>query len=169
MDTPGTRLHFYYSVWQTLQPLLEDERLRALDDIIEWAGAEPLARSSHRVLLPAEVRALVQGGVVEVGAHTVTHPFLSAHTAAVQQQEIIQSKSCLEEILGESVKTFSFPFGNYTAKTVEIVREAGFDCACTTVEDTVWRANDRFQLPRFKVHDWNGEAFEQHLLRWFRN
>jgi peptidoglycan/xylan/chitin deacetylase (PgdA/CDA1 family) len=169
LDEPGSRPLFYYSVWKVLQPLPEDERLKAIEDILAWARAEPFARSTHRVLLPAEVRALGQvGGLIEVGAHTVTHPFLSAHSYAFQQEEIIQSKTRLEEILGDPVKAFSYPFGNYTAETVAVVGKAGFACACSTVEDTVWHANDRFQLPRFKVHNWNGEEFEECLLHWFR-
>jgi hypothetical protein len=48
-----------------------------------------------------------------------------------------------------------------------LIQDAGFNCACSTVADTVWRHSDRFQLPRFAVHNWNREEFTKQLLRWF--
>jgi peptidoglycan/xylan/chitin deacetylase (PgdA/CDA1 family) len=164
---PGSRLALYYSVWQKLQPLPESDRTRALDEIILWANAKPVARLTHRPLLPEELRTLAKEGLIEVGAHTVTHPLLSAHSVAFQQKEIQQSKADLEEVLECRVTSFSYPFGNYTPQTIKLVRQAGFDYACSGIRDTVWRNSDCFQLPRFEVQNWNGEKFAQQLLGWF--
>lgn len=164
---PGSRLFFYYSVWQQLQPLPEAEQLHVLDQILTWAETEPVTRSHYRSLLPEEVCLLAQGGLVEVGAHTVTHPLLSAHSVAFQQEEIQRSKAYLEEILQRPVTSFSYPFGNYTAQTVSLIQAAGFTSACSTVADTVWRDSDCFQFPRFQVQNWNGEEFAKRIFRWF--
>ncbi|NER47748.1 MAG: polysaccharide deacetylase family protein [Symploca sp. SIO1A3] len=166
---PGTRLFFYHSVWQLLQPLPEQHRYQAMDEILTWAEAEPVARETHRSMFPEEVHTLEQGGVVEVGAHTVNHPLLSAHSTVLQQDEIKQSKVDLEKLLGHPVKTFAYPYGAYTKETVPLVEEAGFVCACSTVEDTVWRESDRFELPRFDAINWNGKEFEQRLLSWLNS
>jgi peptidoglycan/xylan/chitin deacetylase (PgdA/CDA1 family) len=114
-----------------------------------------------------EVEALEQGGVIEIGAHTVTHPFLSALPAAWQRDEIKDGKAFLEELLGHPVTSFAYPYGDYTAETTALVREAGLKCACSTVADTVWRRSDCFQLPRVEVKDWDGEEFAARLSRWF--
>ena len=164
---PGSRLFFYYSVWQRLQPLPEGERLKALNQILAWANGESVNRSHYRSLLPKEVWMLGQGELVEVGAHTVTHPFLSAHSAVFQKNEIEQSKVDLEKLLQRPVTSFAYPYGNYTLETVTLIREAGFTCACSTFGETVWRHSDCFQLPRFQVHNWNGKEFAKQLLRWF--
>ena len=166
---PGSRLFFYYSVWQQLQPLQESDRQKALDEILRWANSEPIARSTHRSLTLEELRSLGQGELVEIGAHTVTHPFLSAHSLAVQRNEIQESKAHLEQLLERSVTSFAYPFGDYTPETVPLMPEAGFTCACSTVEDTVWTQSDRFQLPRFGVENWNGEEFARRLLNWFNS
>jgi peptidoglycan/xylan/chitin deacetylase (PgdA/CDA1 family) len=163
---PGSRLFFYYSVWQRLQPLQESNQLKALDEILAWADTEPIARSTHRTLTPEEVCTLGQGELVEIGAHTVTHPFLSAHSLAFQRDEIQRSKAHLEALLERSVTSFAYPFGGYTEETVPLMPEAEFTCACSTVEDIVWRKSDCFQFPRFGVEDWNGEEFAQRLLSW---
>jgi len=159
----------YFSVWRQLQPLLAEQQRKALDDMIAWSGIKPIVRSSHRALTPTEVCALEQGGLVEVGAHTVTHPLLSAHALAFQRDEIQRSKALLEEVLSHPITSFTYPYGAYTAETAALVREAGFNCACSTVKTTVWRRIDRFQLPRCDGKDWSGEEFEKQLLMWFQS
>ena len=166
---PSARLSFYFSVWEHLQPLLEAERRKALDQIIAWAHAEPIIRPIRRPLAPEEVWDLEQGGGIEVGAHTVTHPLLSVHPVNIQRDEIKQNKTYLEEILGHSITSFSYPFGSYTKETIPLVRWAEFNCACSTMEETVWRHSDRFQLPRFGVDDCNGEQFKRWLVKCFKH
>ncbi|MEM9164355.1 MAG: polysaccharide deacetylase family protein, partial [Cyanobacteria bacterium P01_F01_bin.4] len=156
---PGSRLFFYYSIWQTLLPLPEPERQSALEQILRWAGADSMTLPNRHALTPKEVSDLGQGDLLEIGAHTVTHPLLSAQDLAVQRDEIQQSKADLETILNRSVTSFSYPFGNRTAETVALTQAAGFNCACSTVEEIVWQHSDRFQLPRFAVQNWNGQDF----------
>jgi peptidoglycan/xylan/chitin deacetylase (PgdA/CDA1 family) len=164
---PCSRLFFYYSVWQKLQPLPDGQRREALDKIRDWARREPVARPTHLPLTSEEVRMLEQGGLIEVGAHTVTHPSLTTHSLALQREEIQQGKSDLEEMLGHPVTSFSYPHGNYTAETLALVREAGFNCACSTVPGVVRKRTDLFQLPRVEVLDWDGEEFARRLSAWF--
>lgn len=166
-SNPTPRHSLYRSLHQLLQPLLEDERRRILDELLTWAGAEPKGRSTHRSLTKVEVSTLEQGGLLEVGSHTVTHPFLSALPVALQQDEIQQSKAQLEEIIGHPVSSFAYPYGDYTAESTAVVREAGFTCACSCIVNSVQRHTDRFQLPRVEVKDWDGEGFARRLSRWF--
>ena len=112
---------------------------------------------------------MAQGGLVTIGAHTVSHALLSALPRSDQEREIQSSKIVLEEILGRPVSTFAYPFGargDYTAQTAELVRQARFDLACANSPATVWRRSDSFQLPRLLVRDWDGETFERWLSGW---
>jgi peptidoglycan/xylan/chitin deacetylase (PgdA/CDA1 family) len=163
----GSRLAFYYDLWQTLLPLPTSARQQLLNEIFQWAGAVPATPPSERSLSPAEVITLSEGELIEIGAHTVTHPFLSTQPLALQQVEIQQSKTELERILQQRVATFSYPFGNRCAQTVALAQQIGFDCACSTVEDIVWRRSERFQLPRITVQNWPGADFSQRLQSWF--
>lgn len=163
-DDPTSRHSLYRSLHRLLQPLPEGERRAALDELLAWA--EPVSYPVHRSLSLPEVPALERGDLVEVGAHTVTHPLLSATAIASQRDEIRQSKACLEEVLGLPVTSFAYPYGGYVAETVDLVREAGFERACSTFEDTVRRRVDRFQLPRVEIRDWDGEEFARRLSRW---
>jgi peptidoglycan/xylan/chitin deacetylase (PgdA/CDA1 family) len=163
---PGSRLAFYYSVWEQLRPIPANERQQLQDEIAAWAGAEPTPRPSYRPLITEEVRTLAQGGLIEIGAHTVTHPFLSAHSVMFQRNEIQKSKADLEALLDYPVNSFAYPFGDYTAETVPLIPEAGFNCACSTVQHTVWRNSDYFQFPRFAVENWSGKEFQKRLFKW---
>lgn len=165
---PSPRHSLYRSLHQLMQPLDEDERRKVLEELLlAWSGAGPVNRPTHRPLSSAQVSAL--GELIEVGAHTVTHPFLSALPPAAQWDEIRHSKARLEEITGSPVTSFAYPYGDYTAETATLVREAGFARACSTETGTVWRRTDPFRLPRVEVQDWDGEEFARRLSKWLES
>jgi peptidoglycan/xylan/chitin deacetylase (PgdA/CDA1 family) len=150
--------------------MTEGQRWEVLDELSMWAGAEPVGRLSHRLLTLDEVVALAQGDLVEIGGHTVTHPILSTLSVASQRQEILWNKAQLEEIVDRPVVSFAYPFGkqrDYTAETIEIVKEAGFTCACSSFAGIVERSTDSFELPRFEVQDWDGDELARQLTGWF--
>jgi peptidoglycan/xylan/chitin deacetylase (PgdA/CDA1 family) len=167
----GPRQLLYGALHRIILPLPDEDQRKVLDGLLAWAGMEPMVRSTHRTLSANEVVCLGEGGLVEVGAHTLTHPILSALPAAVQQAEILGSKTQLEEILGRRVTSFAYPYGyrsDYAAQTVSLVREAGFARACSAFPDMVWRGSDVFQLPRVAVFDCAGEEFSKRIERWYQ-
>src|SRR6185312_11109546 len=120
-------------------------------------------RAGYGGLSAEQVQALALGGLVEIGAHTVTHPALPALSADGQRNEVGASRARLEEILGASVTSFAYPYGALTTESAAIVRDAGFDCACATVSGLVEHGSDRFELPRVQVCDWGAEEFGRRL------
>lgn len=167
---PGSRLRFYYELWEKLQPLSPTQRQPLLEQIKAWANYQPaVPRPSHRPLTIAELSEIEQGGIIELGGHTVNHPLLGEQPVAVQKEEIEQSKLDLERLLNHPVTSFAYPFGAYGDETLPLVQEAGFQYACSTVETTVWHKSDRYLLPRFEVQNWDKAEFEQKLLNWLKN
>jgi peptidoglycan/xylan/chitin deacetylase (PgdA/CDA1 family) len=169
-DVPSHRQRLYRSLHRLIQPLPEGEQQRAMNRLVAWAGVTPMVRSTHRTLSADELVCLVEGGHIEAGAHSMTHPVLSTCATAVQRAEIQGSKARLEEMLGRPVSSFAYPYGfrsDYTGQTVALVRQSGFSCACSGFPDVVWRGTDRFQLPRHIAFDWPGEEFAKKLERWF--
>ena len=163
---PGSRHAFYFSVWKKLKLLSQAAREKALDDIRAWAGGSRGLRDSHRPLTQDELRAL-DGGPVDVGAHTVSHPSLTKHPANVQKQEIRESKRWLEDFLGRTVQSFAYPYGDRSRATAAFVEEAGFDLACTTQASPVFSGNNLYELPRVEVLDWDGTEFARCLAESF--
>ena len=114
----------------------------------------------------AELVRLAQDGLVELGAHTVTHPILAALPADDQHAEILSSRSSLEAIIQRPVLAFAYPYGlaeHYTDETVRIVQASGFRAACTARQGLVEPGNDLFQLHRCEIQNWDIAAFKKHL------
>ncbi len=167
----GPRHRLYRSLHRLLRPLPDEAREPMMDALLAWAGAAPEVRESRRMLDEGEVARLAEGGLVEVGAHTLTHPVLAAVGAGRQEAEIRGSKARLEAILGRPVTSFAYPYGyrtDYTGRTVGLVKRAAFACACAAFPGLVWAATDPFQLPRLAVPDGDGEALARQLHRWWR-
>ncbi len=115
-----------------------------------------------------QVRALRRAGM-GIGAHTVSHPILARQTDAQARREISLGKQDLEDLLGEPIKLFAYPNGkpseDYSAATVKLAREAGFDAAVTTAWGAAQVGCDLFQLPRFTPWDRSRGSFGLRLAR----
>jgi peptidoglycan/xylan/chitin deacetylase (PgdA/CDA1 family) len=169
-DAPGARHQIYRLLWELMHPLAEVERRRVLDRLRLWAREESRGRPTHRPLSLKEVCSLVEGELIEIGAHTMTHPALSTLSLSAQWDEIQQSKTHLETILKRPVCSFAYPFGrkcDYLPETVDVVRDIGFTSACSNFAGVVDRFTDRFQLPRIQMQDWERNEFARQLERWF--
>lgn len=163
---PGTRLGFYYDVWLWLRPLPHATRQHLLLAIQEWTGAAATVRPEHRPMTLPELEALAADGLVEIGAHTLTHPQLTAHSAAEQLWQMAQSKQQLESWLSRPIPTFSYPFGEYDKTTLKAAQQAGFNAACTVDTAVVTTTDQPLALPRYTVNDWDGETFARTLWGW---
>jgi len=170
-EAPTTRHALYKSIWELLHPMSESERRTILDKLRRWAGAQSAPRPSrHRLLSLEEMSVLANEELIEIGAHTVTHVMLSTLSEESQRDEILGSKVHLEEILGRPVSSFAYPFGrrsDYDSRTVDVVRQSGFRCACCNFSGIVKPSSDPFQLPRVQVQDWGGDEFSARLSWWF--
>ena len=128
--------------------------------------AHPDDVDPRRALTSNELMQLIEGGLIDIGSHTITHPVLSALPVEEQRQEISMSRKQLEEILNRPVLGFAYPNGISTAETREIVRESGFHFACSSEPDLVRTNRQIFQLPRFWPKDLDGDKFIKSLRPW---
>jgi peptidoglycan/xylan/chitin deacetylase (PgdA/CDA1 family) len=165
---PGSRHHLYHAVWQALRLLNDCERRHALDAVTAWAGVVTELRDGRRTLSVDELQALARCDLIDIGAHSVSHPFFPAQLLSVQTEEIRESKARLERLLVSPVTSFAYPHGEYSRETLSIVKEAGFACACTTEERAARLDVNCLALPRFQIEDWDGEEFSRRLQAWFR-
>lgn len=160
------RMRFFGQVHALIRPLPGPVLASAMDQLANWAKADRRQRPHYRPVTTDEVRTLDAGGLVRVGAHTVTHPDMSRLPYEKQLTEINRSKAQLEEILGRPVDTFAYPYGYYSKDCPKILADAGFDGACTTKPDLVWPGTNPFLIPRYTVFDWDGDEFHKKLRKW---
>ena len=167
LETPPTARHaLFVELWGLLKPASRPRQQYLLNVLRGWAATPLVGQPPDRAVTPAELRALAAGGLIDIGAHTVTHPILEGLPAPVQLAEMRESKARLEELLDRPIDSFAYPYGAAGPDTVQLVADAGFRCACTTMAGTVRRAADPFRLPRFTVEDWDGGEFLRQLSRW---
>ncbi len=78
-----------------------------------------------------EVRDLESMGVT-IGAHSLTHPRLSALDDAQQHEEIVGCGQRIQHELRHFPESFAYPYGSsldYDETSISLVREAGYDFA----------------------------------------
>ena len=157
------RYKAFSDLHRLLRPLAHEERRTALAQLRSGMEVADDVRIAYRPLSCDEISQLTNGGLVEIGSHTVTHPVLSAQSTTQQRQEMVESKRTLETVLGRPVTTFCYPYGDVDKKAVELPEEIGFEAACTTVGRTVTSGVNPCLLPRPFVGNWNGEEFARWL------
>jgi peptidoglycan/xylan/chitin deacetylase (PgdA/CDA1 family) len=169
--SPGPRQTAYLAIYGMLVKLTDAERESAMQQLRQ--GATYTDRSQHRCMTEDELRDLASGELVEIGAHTLTHPVLSHLPPDQQQHEIAGSKRRLEAMIGRNVTSFAYPYGkkmHYNTHTIRTVRANGFACACSNFGGLVTRISNRYTLPRFQPLDWNGEQFADVVLNgWYKD
>jgi peptidoglycan/xylan/chitin deacetylase (PgdA/CDA1 family) len=159
----------YLEIASALRCMSYAKRESVLDQLRFRAGVQRQERRDSRVCTVAEVKELTKGGLVSVGAHTVTHQPLATLAEREQKHEIECSKGELERMIGSRVTAFAYPYGerhDYGAPARRFVADAGYRCACSNFAGHVTRDVDRFQLPRFLVRDWSGAEFARRLEAW---
>lgn len=161
------RHEVYKALHQLLRPITQAERDVAMNQLWSQMKRKGRPRSSYRALTSEEVRRLSDPKIVEIGAHTVTHPMLPLQDFSTQQWEMKESRRKLEEIVGQPVTSFAYPYGKLNQTSVQIAKELGFESACSTINLTVKNVANYFTLPRFPVGNWGGDEFASNLQRFF--
>jgi peptidoglycan/xylan/chitin deacetylase (PgdA/CDA1 family) len=112
---------------------------------------------------------LAKDPLIEIGAHTVTHPRISSLAPDKALAELEGARVRLNERLGINVQHFAFPYGrsgDCGSRDFALAREAGFVSAATTRKGLVRGGQDRFSLPRNTINGSHRSvaAMEMHLL-----
>lgn len=119
-------------------------------------GVDPLALSDPYFMTWSELKQLAEDPLVQIGAHTLTHPSLAQLPAHEAGYEIEKSKRVLEGNLGIEVRHFAYPFGgtaNCGIREFRLAEQAGFKTAVTTRCCNIFptHAQHLLSLPRKSV------------------
>lgn len=88
---------------------------------------------------------------MEIGSHTRSHPDLSTASQKVATEQIRGSKEILEKQLGKGIVSFCYPAGKYTAATVSLLQESGYQAAVTTKNGSSHQSSKLLELTRLRV------------------
>jgi peptidoglycan/xylan/chitin deacetylase (PgdA/CDA1 family) len=159
------REHLLRGLTRALEGLDSGTRHRALEQVRRWAGSTA-PQSSVRALTQAEIGRLADSALIEIGAHTVSHPRLATIPADAQRDEMVASRRALEQVTRKRVVSCSYPYGSYTRTTLAAAHGAGYQIACTSCPDVFTRRWNQLEVPRFWTPPAEPRGFERWLSCW---
>jgi peptidoglycan/xylan/chitin deacetylase (PgdA/CDA1 family) len=148
-------------MYDTVLPLIKKYRIKIT--VFANPGFDGMnGRMTHAML-----RDLSQSGLVEIGAHTMTHENLIELADSEAWDQILNSKTKLQQIIGAPVVSFAYPFGAADARVENMVRRAGF-VAAVVADDRFGRTyRDQLLLPRTMIGEQTGIQTFVRTLRGF--
>ena len=128
-------------------PLLKKYNLKATVFMITGKIGEPGMLNWH------ELREMSDSGLVTIGSHTKSHPWLP--TVSVDEdrlhEELAGSKKTLEDGLGRRVDFICYPNGGFNDLTKETARRAGYKGGFTTNPVKRSGIDDIYAIRRIKM------------------
>ena len=103
----------------------------------DWSTTKKAHHDSGELMREAklgdtEVRAMLDSGTWELGAHTLTHALLPDLAGVDKAREIRTAKANLEDTFATTVASFAYPFGIFGDDDATAVAAAGYRFAVTT-------------------------------------
>jgi peptidoglycan/xylan/chitin deacetylase (PgdA/CDA1 family) len=118
----------------TLESILatqpQSEVLRWIRELEARVKIEPDVQEGHRSLNWEEIAEVRKAGIT-IGSHTRTHAILPNEAADKLRAELRGARELLEERLGEPVRHFAYPCGQFNSTTISAVEQAGYEFAYT--------------------------------------
>jgi peptidoglycan/xylan/chitin deacetylase (PgdA/CDA1 family) len=119
----------YHDFYINAYPYLRKNKLPAtLFVTTGYVGSEWPRGNHHKILTWKEIEEISKNQI-EIAAHSVTHRDLREIDPSEAGVEIMRSKKEIEKHTKKGVRYFSYPFGNYDSRIVEIVKSSGFEAA----------------------------------------
>lgn len=121
--------------------------------ILEKAGikgtfyitTEPIQKAWDDFMVPSQVKEIANKGH-EIGDHTTTHPHLTKLSQSNITKEVTDSKKYLENLIGTSVTTFAYPYGEFNATVKNAVKSAGYLSARGINDGLNKNTSDKYNL-----------------------
>jgi peptidoglycan/xylan/chitin deacetylase (PgdA/CDA1 family) len=134
----------YASVLRTAWPLLKERGLPASLFVVtaalvgplrfRWDAAETDPERYGLSTAGELVDAVGQG--LDIGSHTVTHPWLPGLEPALLEHELGESRARLEDLLGRPVRSLAYPTGGWTRLVRDAAERAGYTTGITVDRGT---------------------------------
>jgi peptidoglycan/xylan/chitin deacetylase (PgdA/CDA1 family) len=166
----------WWTLVERLSQFARPHRRRFLDQIRDqlklpenWATRfieNPSLAARFLTLDRTGTRELAAAGMT-IGAHSLSHPILARASDDLAWQEISESRSVLEKLLGRTVWAFGYPFGNaatVSERDVRLAEQAGFRCAFMNAGGGFGAPYNCFAVPRVHITaDMSLGEFEAHI------
>lgn len=148
----------YLSIWQTLQRATQTSRQAAMNTLRSLlpSPVDPLSLP----MTSDEIAHHLRGGLITLGAHSITHAALTTLTRPERVFEINESRETCRSMTCRLPSGFAYPYGDMDAEVQADVMAAGFSWACSTQgSDLTDEGMNLFALPRLNATDVPASVF----------
>jgi peptidoglycan/xylan/chitin deacetylase (PgdA/CDA1 family) len=116
------------------------------------------ADGTDLIISADELKAL-QDDLIMIGSQTISHRMLEKLSDDEAMQELRGSREQLFKLLNRDITLFSFPYGSFDERLVELCREAGYERVFTTWPVLAFGQPNEFETGRVRVDptDWRIE------------
>lgn len=157
-----------YAALKKITPLPDKPVILTFDDgyVDFYYNAYPLLRAmgfSATVFIPTglvgdkpylnwqQIKEMHSSGMVNFGAHTVSHAHLPALPADEAFKELTDSKKRLQDELGAPINFMAYPSGSSSNFIIELTKRAGYVGAVSTWPGTIQSEGTIYSMPRMRV------------------
>jgi peptidoglycan/xylan/chitin deacetylase (PgdA/CDA1 family) len=130
-------------------------------DLLGTSNSWDVAGPRKALMTAAEIRDVARHGM-EIGSHGTRHVSLTSTGDLIT--EVADSRTILEEVTGQQITGFCYPYGHLDALVVDAVHAAGYHYGCA-----IWRSplTGLLALPRIYIGDRDGPL--RLLAKWYRH
>lgn len=149
----------HWDLYTDVLPILEKYHVHATAYIISGfiGGTDFMTKD--------QLEGVIKSGLVEIGAHTVHHISLAQKLFPVVEYEVLHSKESIQNTYHLQVVSFAYPNGSFDQQAADIVRDAGFRTAVSTVPGIAQSQNNRFYLYRLRPGGRTGDELLRYLTQ----
>jgi len=158
VSTPREKLDAQRRVLGVLRAMDDATRDEWVDRLADRLKVECRYEDPRLMLTWHDVRAMHPHGIA-FGAHTASHAILSRLSDGKIAQEILESTRSIEKNLGAAPTSFAYPNGgrdDFNESCKLALRQAGYECAVTTIHGVNEPGQDLYELRR-------GQPWDEHL------
>jgi peptidoglycan/xylan/chitin deacetylase (PgdA/CDA1 family) len=148
-----------------------------MEAIVCALGSDPRKaiplESPYSMLRHSDIREMVDSGLIEIGAHTMSHAILSRLSEKERRAEISGSIAAVHELTGRSCRVFAYPNGtlqDFGSLDEVILQENRIVAAVSAVEGPNFHHTQPMRLRRYGLGAEDGLGLFQmtvHNLRWY--
>lgn len=147
----------YMDFYTDVFPILKKENVKAVEYVI------PDFLNRPNFMFTFQLQEAAKSPLVEIGAHTMDHAWLKGLDKKTAQYQIEQSRKELQGLLNLPIESFAYPYGAFDQQATQLVKEAGFTNAVSTVPGIVNTQDTRYFLYRLRPGYRTGQSLLEFL------
>lgn len=147
----------YMDFYTDVFPILKKEQVKAVTYII------PNFLDRPNYMFTFQLQEVAKSPFVEIGAHTMNHLWLKGTSKQTAEYEIVESRKTLEDLLHLPINSFAYPYGAFDLQTIQIVKDAGFSNAVSTVPGIEQSESNVYFIYRLRPGYRSGQALLDYL------